>query len=82
MIAKRKSALVEIFDRRTGEEFQHVAAVLTADGRYKMKVKNLTTGQTGEKVDRSPRFALYDALLVVGCPRDAATKAARNYPEW
>jgi hypothetical protein len=40
------------------------------------------TKQETERVNRSPKFALYDALVACGCPRDAATKAARHFPAW
>jgi hypothetical protein len=74
-------ARVEIFDRRTGETWTHLKAVRLRDG-WTMRVRNDTTKQEVERVGRSPKFAFYDALVACGCPRDAATKAAKHFPEW
>lgn len=69
--------VVPIVDRRTGEEWQHIG--MRREGRlWVATVKNLTTGQVVAWGAMSPKFALYDALVKCGCPRDAATTAAKT----
>lgn len=77
-VRRRKTSTIEI----DGGKFTHVRASLVGGATYAMQVKNTQTGQITERVDRSPRWALLDALIAAGCPRAEATRVARNYPEW
>jgi hypothetical protein len=77
----RAATPIEIVDRRTGETWTHVHAK-TFQGGWSMRVRNNVTKQETERVNRSPKFALYDALVACGCPRDEATKAARHFSAW
>lgn len=77
---RKRSTVVEIKDA-DGTEYRHVRAHVS-HGVYAMTVKNCRSGQTCEKVDKSPRWALLDALLGAGCSRGVATRAVRNYSEW
>lgn len=71
----------EIVDRRTGEEWKHVA--LTRSGfLWKSTVRNLTTGQEVQHTSQHARLAFYDALVTAGAPRDVATAAAKTLDAW
>lgn len=78
---RKRSTIAEIRDRH-GVQYAHEGAQLMGDNRYQMTVRNLGTGQLAVRADCSPRWALLDALLAAGCDRSAATKAAKNYPDW
>lgn len=79
MTARRQ--LVEIFDRRTGETWTHVATKREGT-QYAITVKNDTTGQLMTVKGGSAKFALLDALVACGCPRNVATDAAKASPLW
>lgn len=71
---------IAIYDARTGEEWKHTASATLGNGLVSVTVKNLTTGQVVTRGAKSWKLAMYDALIQCGCPRDSATKAAKQQP--